>query len=440
MSEVLHRAEALFTNGAPDEALALVSDYLNENADDWRAHYMAGGILKASERLGLAISCYEAALRRCPQESRGDCLNGIAGCHTDRGEYERALGILAQAKSNNPHVRTNIGLCLLHLSRPEEAIQILKGVLAEYPDFRNARDNLSLAQLAIGEWREGWVNYNASLGTKFRRIRNYEGEPVWSGQPVKRLVVYGEQGIGDEIMFASCIPDAMERAEAVAIECEPRLEGLFRRSFPDARVFGTRFMPLDEVNFDGPEASCAIGALPQFFRNSDADFPGKPYLIADPMRRAAMRGMLDYMAPNRPKIGIAWSGGSKQTGSEHRSLEPHQMQMLFNALPLNAKLISLEYKPCDTPEWVTSLPHITQSKDYDDTAALVAELDAVVCVTTAVVHLAGALGVPTWCMTSDRPSWRYASGRLPWYSSVTLMPKLNTIAVGQAVSDYLRQK
>ena len=435
----MQRAEALLASGAPDEALATISEHLNEDSDDWRAHYMAGGILKAAERLGLAISCYEAALRRCPPEARGDCLNGIAGCHTDRGEYERALGILSQVKTNNPHVRTNTALCLIHTAQPEAAIPILKGVLAEYPEMRNARDNLSLAQLAIGEWREGWANYKASLGTKFRRVRNYCGEKEWAGEPVKRLVVYGEQGIGDEIMFASCIPDAMQVADTVAIECEPRLEGLFQRSFPDAKVFGTRFKPLDEVDFDGAEASCAIGSLPGFFRNSDADFPGSPYLIADPVRRAAMRGMLDHLGKG-PKVGIAWTGGSKQTGSEHRSLDSAQLQMLFNGLPVDACLISLEYKPGPAPDWAISLPHITQSRDYDDTAALVAELDAVVCVTTSVVHLAGALGVPTWCMTSGRPSWRYAQGKLPWYSSVKLMPLPNTMAVGRAVSDYLRQK
>src|SRR6478609_2980817 len=114
--------------------------------------------------------------------------------------------------------------------------------LAANPESPKAAANLGLACLALGKWREGWPLYDAVIGfDNSRRKNQYKDEPVWDGSPGKRVVIYGEQGLGDEISFASMIPDALKVCRSVVIDCTDRLAPLFQRSFPKARVYGTRW-------------------------------------------------------------------------------------------------------------------------------------------------------------------------------------------------------
>src|SRR5690606_23651049 len=110
------------------------------------------------------------------------------------------------------------------------------------PDFRNSRHNLGLAYLQNQQWEDGWRNFEASVGfSEDRRERVYGDEIPWDGTKNRVVIAYGEQGIGDEISFASCIPDFIKDCKEAVIECDERLAGLFRRSFPKAHVYGTRY-------------------------------------------------------------------------------------------------------------------------------------------------------------------------------------------------------
>jgi len=153
-----------------------------------------------------------------------------------------------------------------------------------------------------------------------------------------------------------------------------------------------------------------------FYRNQDEDFPGTPFLKACPVRREQWRHTLDSMS-DRPKMGIAWNGGGKMTAREHRSMPVE----LFKDLAEFGDLIDLEYEKKDHKDLdITRFEFATLSDDYDDTAALVAELDYVVTVCTAMVHLCGGLGVPCHVLVPPKPSWRYAYDDMIWYNSVHL--------------------
>jgi len=216
------------------------------------------------------------------------------------------------------------------------------------------------------------------------------------------------------------------RENKVIIECSAKLEGLLRRSF-GCPTYGTVLIkggqrwpaeyPVD--------ASVALGSLPGFYRNSDEAFPGTPYLVADPQRRIQWRALLDSLG-DKPKVGLAWTGGIKRTGYSRRSLD---LKDLMPILKQDATFVSLQYK--DAPEVdelraagvdIHHWPHGVQSQDYDDTAALVAELDLVITVATAVVNLAGGLGKPCWVLTPKAPLWRFGltGNAMPWYKSVRL--------------------
>ena len=159
------------------------------------------------------------------------------------------------------------------------------------------------------------------------------------------------------------------------------------------------------------------------YRREEADYKGQPYLVADPDRVTQWSALLGSLGPE-PKIGIAWSGGSPLTQQATRRLDLEQLVPLLR-IP-NVHWVSLEYRDrCDDLEalrarrsiMVHDWPWGTQTDDYDDTAALVASLDLVISVPTTVVHLAGALGVPTWCMVHESPNVHYAGsgGRLAYY-------------------------
>jgi ADP-heptose:LPS heptosyltransferase len=226
-------------------------------------------------------------------------------------------------------------------------------------------------------------------------------------------------------MYASCIADAQKVCKTVILECDKRLEGLFKRSFPGARVYGTRRQnEVEWLQTETVEASLPVGQLPQFFRKSPKDCPGTPYLIADPERRTQWRALFDSWGP-RPKIGICWSGGSKHNKPKERAVGLENMRQLIESV--DADFVSLQYKD-PTEEIKASGLHVRHYKracetdDYDDTAAMVAELDMVIGVHTTAHHLAGALGVPALILVPSRTIWIYClpDGSMPWYGSAQL--------------------
>ena len=259
-----------------------------------------------------------------------------------------------------------------------------------------------------------------SLGGKFRKIITLNDEPRWDGKRVDTLFVYGEQGLGDEIMMASCIPDAARDVGKVVLECDPRLAGLFKRSFPGVDVYGTRRVKsVDWPQQYTVDAGAAIGQLPMFYRPTPEACPGTPYLVADPERRLQWRALLDSLG-RKPKIGICWSGGRKWTNAVGRSMGLEAFRPLIEAI--DADWISLQYKDPQAEIAAAGLPvrhwpHGATTSDYDDTAALVSELDMVIGVHTAVHHLAGALGVPALVLVPSKGLWIWQLEPMPWYRS-----------------------
>ncbi len=195
--------------------------------------------------------------------------------------------------------------------------------------------------------------------------------------------------------------------------------------------------------------SCSVFSLHRHLRKSEDDYPKRPFLVADPHRRAAVRGLLDSLG-RKPKIGLAWSGGVVQTGADARRTN---LETLLPILKQPATFVSLEYRDrsdqiADMAErrgiQIHDFPWLTRADDYDDTAALVAELDMVIAVPTTVVHAAGGLGVPTLCMVHPRPNIHYAAAgdRMPYYGSVELFRRerdRDWVAQVQAVNDRLTQ-
>lgn len=430
----LQEADTARINGDYEKALKLGVAILNENFDMIPAMTVCAHVFIDTKRFGLAAALMQRAVQLDPQF--GVLWNNLGICYEEQGHIEKAEECFIKALARNPNddlALSNLSALYIKKSMPQKALNCAEKALRINPSIDSIKNNIAQAHLMLGHWKEGWADYDSNLGRPGgRKERNYGPIPRWTGVEGLNLVVHGEQGIGDEISFASCIPDLMKENKVV-IECDHRLQGLFMRSF-DCPVYGTLYMkgyqtwPSDH-DFD---AKVAIGSLPGFYRNSIESFPGTPYLKADPERRVMWRALLDSMGPKK-KIGIAWTGGINKTGKSQRSV--HITDML-PILRQDATFISLQYKP--TPELydlyqetgiaVHHWAHAVETKDYDDTAALVAELDLVITVQQSVVHLAGGLGIPCWAMVpTEGALWRYGieGDKFPWANSVKLYRQHN---------------
>jgi tetratricopeptide (TPR) repeat protein len=325
---------------------------------------------------------------------------------------------------------SNRGIALQDLGRLEEAVASYDRALQIEPGHRLAAFHRSLALLMQGDFERAWSDYELRLLSEDlpkppRTFAVWDGEPL----PEDALFVYGEQGIGDEIMFASCLPDLMALQTKVVVACTAKLEPIFRRSFPGASVMTLQHAAeaAADPHFGPVRAMTAIGSLPRRFRPSPASFPKHSgYLQADARLVEGYCDRLSALGP-MPKVGISWRGGSAETRRALRTLPVAELRDLLSVR--DVQFIDLQYDSGESEEGIEEA--LTQGKlvhwqdalqDYERTAALVCALDLVVSVCTAVIHLAGALGRPAWVMTPFSPEWRYGAegSTMPWYPSVRL--------------------
>ncbi|HXF67794.1 MAG TPA: tetratricopeptide repeat protein [Burkholderiales bacterium] len=418
--------------GALDEALAHLR----------RAHAAAPQVEGTLRNLVLALLdadlCEEAreaaaaAKERDPASFEAHLFLGMA--HQRLHEPQRALACYEVALSLRPEdaeLYMQRGIALQDLGRLDEALADFERAAARDPQLPFLALCRALALLLAGDYARGWDDYEAR-----KQVKTFPRRPVhfpeWDGSSLagRTILVYGEQGLGDEILFASVLPEVLARAGHCIVECEPRLAPLFARSFPQASVYAAtpeRTLP-EQIAARRIDCEIAAGSLPRFFRRSREDFPHHGgYLKADRERIARWRERLAGLGPGL-KVGISWTGGVHRTRRPLRSI-PLERWLPILAAP-HARFVSLQYTAEAGAEAAelyarhgVRVEHWREAiEDYEETAALVCALDLVVSVCTAVVHLTGALGRPVWVMVPYSPEWRYgiAGCAMPWYPSVRL--------------------
>lgn len=310
-----------------------------------------------------------------------------------------------------------------------EAERLAREAIKCGDDYR-ARVALSFALLHQRQWGEGWDAYYAGMGkVQWRDIHDY-GTGEWTG--AGPCVVYAEQGLGDQIAYCSAIGD-----EAVLVNCHPKLRNLMARSLP-VPVYGEQFAK--QVSFEATAPAISMSGLMRYKRRKAADFPRTPYLKPHPQKVMQWRALMD---PTRPNIGIAWTGGTVGShGYYGRNMTLAQLQPI---LSLPYRFVSLEYRPDEADigsRPIASWPWATRTNDLDDVAALIAALDAIVCVPTTAYHVAGALGVPAHVLVHDRPHFHEGTtGDCPWWSSVKFYrrPELGAVGAIEAVRAALQE-
>jgi Flp pilus assembly protein TadD len=379
---------------------------------------------------GLAVA--DTALAEEPDHRQALLLRGAALAGAGRAEdavaaYEQALA----ARPDDHEALTQLGLAQAALQQYEAALAALDRAVALRPDDPFARSRRGTLRLQLRDFG-GWADYEARLD--LRRFLARSGgviTPAIAGALVRssataaalagrRVLLLGEQGIGDQLMFASMVPDLARTAAAVSCVCDARLVRLLANSFEQVRFDGPETA---QIRRDEIDAVLAVGSLGGMFRTREADFPGSPYLRPGPAVREAWARRLGP-ASGRLRVGLSWRGGLPSTRRNERSLSLEQLQPLL-ALP-GCEFVSLQYGDVAAEVAAAGAPIRVfppqEIEDFEDLSGLVANLDLVVSVQTALVHLAGAVGKACLTLVPHNPEWRYgARGEdMPWYGAVRL--------------------
>ena len=379
-------------------------------------------------------------------------LANLGACLKDAGRLDEALQVLDAAialESGIPDVILNRATVLVDLGRVEEAEVVLRALIASDREFAEAHMCLSHILLQDGRFSEGWEEYAWHYASADARPRASYAYPVWNGEELRDapLLLRGMHGLGDQIMFASCLSDVGQLVDRCILECDERLVKLFARSFPRVQVCGKRNGNTDTWarNNMAPAAQAMLSGLPRLFRKTAESFPRHDgYLKANSEAVRFWRRRLDQLGPGL-KVGLSWRGGAAQTRRSLRSIPLDDWHPILS-IP-GIRFVSLQYGDCEDEiaktRALSGVEIFHDSKvidDYDQTAALVSALDLVVSVQTSVVHLAGALSKRVWVAVPATPEWRYMrrGDAMPWYPSAVLY-RQQTLFDWSGVIEHLRQ-
>ena len=397
---------------------------LSIRPDSAEAHSNCGNLRRAEDRLDEAVEQYRLALVCDPSFS--DAHTNLGTVLNQQGKLDEAVTCHEKALALRPdfaEAHHNLA-CVLHAKGITDAAFRRYGrAIALKPDYANAHFGQTLILLLQARYVEGWQGYewrwkSDQQSTRWRRSE----QPLWTGDRLQagHLLLWGEQGIGDEILFAGLVPDAVATGNECVLECDPRLVPLFTRSFPGVKIKAAH-------SGDHPPIAAHLptGSLPGLFRkNASAFLSSCAYLHADPIGSARFR---DLYSDGRRVIGLAWHTKNPKSGYR-RSIDLSLLALLFTRT--DVRWISLQYGDHDAIETETAAVgapmlidrSVDQFANIDTFAAQVSAMDLVITIDNSTAHLAGALGVPVWVLLPFAPDWRWLEERedCPWYPSMRL--------------------
>lgn len=414
-----------------DEAIANYRKVLRLKADHTEAMINLGNVLRIKGEFDEAISFFNQALVIKPDYA--STYNNLGAAFKDKGDLDDAILNYKKALELDDgfaEAHNNLGMALHEKAQFKEAENSFRKAIQLNGNLAEAHVNLSSALLLSGNLQEGWKEYDWRLQTEnFDSRYHYFQYPAWNGSSLEErtLLICAEQGVGDEIMFASCLANVVDQSELCIVECDRRLLSLFSRSFPKAIFFerDSSFTP----DLSAVQLKTALGSLPNYFRPDLNSFPDKKsYPLPDLSRVDFWQERFQQLGQGT-KIGISWRGGQHKYISHMRSIQIEQWYKLFTLpgiafINLQYGDVAAEMKAIKDKLGITI--HDWQDADplenLDDFAAQIAGLDLVLSVDNATAHLAGALGKPVWTLLPYVPDWRWMLNRddSPWYPTMRL--------------------
>ena len=421
LKEALDLAIGFMRQGKPDDAAKILDGILIHEPKNALALYLLGSVAVEKGIYGTAKILLERAVAVDPQADWAWHNLGIT--HKATQNMQKAEECYRKSLKLNPDRQDTMAMmagCFVNAGCPEKAIEWADKSLKIEPECPHAWNHKALALLELEKWEEGWDAWERrwNVPERARMARSYDC-PKWDGAPLNGvLVIHGEQGLGDEILYMTCFGDLKKAVGPdceIVIESATRLVPLFKRSF-GVRVYGTE----EEVKAnEKPAAWLSMGSLPALYRRSKSSFksPGK-ILHPDPARVSYYRDLLDERS-NGPHIGLGWYGGVAKTHSKLRNAPLNLWKDL-----ITDNFISVQYNTGDTQTEADAIGvhHIPSAvRDFDDLTALIEACDHIITVCQTAHHMSGALIKPCWTLVPSAPAWRYGlTGKKNiWYPSVT---------------------
>lgn len=440
VEHALARAQAAAQARRFGEANGICADLLATQSDLAPALALSGMVAAHSGDIERAVQLLERAVGR---------QSGVAAWYGNLCTLYRLVYRLPDALSagtqavrlapNNSDYLVNLSLVYTDLDERERAIACLLRAIGINPGHADA--HLALAQnlLAQGEFEPGWLEYEWRNLTEAGRgqLPKITSAP-WNGMriPSGRILLVGDQGYGDTIQFCRYIPMVAERCHEVILGCSAEMLPLLKR------MHGVADAHHRWNEIPGHAAYCRLSSLPGLFHTTKDTIPAYiPYLTPDPARLAAWAERLHLQLPRGVKrIGLAWSGRPTHPNDRRRSV-PLSLLAPLGAIDGHV-FVSLQksFPPADVaaadrfPGLVDMSSTLT---DFDETAAIIANLDLVITVDTCIGHLSGAIGKPAWILLSKASDWRWLIGRedTPWYPTVRLFRQPQPGAWASVVAD-----
>jgi tetratricopeptide (TPR) repeat protein len=402
-----------------DAALAAVEKALALDPRYAEAHLNKANICSRTGRLEESLAAYDKALSLNPKLAdawlgRGNSLRNLKRYDEAFAAYDKALAL----KPGLEGAWLGRGNVLFELNRDAEALACYEQALTLKPGLPDALFNKAFVKLSLGEFEEGWKLYEWRWQSEnfSSPLRNFP-QPLWLGGESlagKTILVHAEQGFGDTIQFSRYLAKVRAENRKIVFEVQPPLRSLFASLFPDMPVIA-RGDALPQFDWH-----CPLLSLPLAFKTTLDTIPAEvPYIAAPPEKQQIWQDMLG--PKSKPRIGLAWSG--KAHPDINRSIP---LQLLLPLMSEAAEFHSLQKDvKVDDVATLAANPiadHCDRLTDFSETAALIAQLDLVISIDTAVAHLAAAIGMRTWILLPFHPDFRWLRERAdcPWYPTARL--------------------
>jgi tetratricopeptide (TPR) repeat protein len=383
-----------------------------------------GVVLHDLRRFDEALASYDQAIALKPSYAEAWFNRGTLQKEADQWDaaiasFDRAIEI----RSEYAEAWCGRGAALAQAHQMDEALSSYDRAIALRPDFAEAQYNRSLALLQAGNYAAGWPAYEwrwKNAARLFMGAPRAFREPLWLGGDDlagKRILIFCEQGLGDTLQYCRYVNLVADLGAEVIFEVQAPLVSLLARLPGVSRVLtaGSALPPFD--------CQCPLLSLPLAFKTTLQNVPATtPYIYADPDRVALWQSRLG--ARTRPRIGLVCTGSKGYGNDKNRSIALAEWAA---RLPRDFDYVCLqkEYRDADLAAlqanpWIAN--YAAEQKDFSDAAALVEAMDLVISVDTAVAHLAGAMGKPTWRLLPVTSDWRWMLDRedSPWYPSLRL--------------------
>jgi tetratricopeptide (TPR) repeat protein len=432
-ADALHLLGVIVARTEPEAGIALIARALTANPDSVEAHVNIAGIFAARFRMVEAEHHFRQAYQRARKNIMAAA--GLGGALLHLGRYQEAEELLREALKLDPTaapVLINLGSLMDARGRFDEGLQFYERVIALYPDNAMAHQHKAIALLMRGQCSEGWAEYVWRL----KLNQTFHGRfplPYWRGEPLtgRKILVWTEMGPGDEILTSTMIPDLLARGAKIVLLCSPRMAPIFARSFPGIFVLAAGQQPSDPAAAEGLAFQASIGDLGAVLRPSFDAFQAKPALLkADQERTAALRDRYKAAAPGTLLVGLSWRSRNVKV-DEAKSVPLRAWRPVLTQPGVT--FVNLQYGDtageradveCEMGVSLLTDSHVDPLADLDAFAAQVAAMDVVISTSNTTVHMAGALGRPTWALVPSNHGrlwyWFLERSDSPWYPSARL--------------------